>query len=177
MILEKLGYEYNQKGYKIAKGDKAGVILGDSVTPRVIQEVMSYLMENKISASMVNFGMGGALMTGDKTRDTYGFTMKCSAVCRDGSWYECFKMPKGSAFKTSLGGMFHVVKDMGFYHTTVNHTDEECDELQTVFKNGVIVRNETLTNIRNRLSSEIILGMSRTDKEAREVPTEVAQPC
>ena len=57
-LMEKFGYEVNAKGYKVLP-PQVRVIQGDGLTPAIISQLVSALIEHGISIDNIAFGMGG----------------------------------------------------------------------------------------------------------------------
>ena len=104
-VVEKLdkafGHTINHKGYKVL--NHVRVIQGDGVNRDSINSIMNKLVAKGYSISNIAFGMGGALLQ-KLDRDTLGFAMKQSAVCRSGVWYDTYKDPITDVGKSSKKG-------------------------------------------------------------------------
>lgn len=96
--------------------------------------------------------MGGGLHS-SVNRDTQRNAFKCSAQLRNGTWHDIFKNPLDSS-KKSKTGRLKLVKEKGHFKT-VPISDENKDYLQTVFKNGELIREEKFSDIKNRAQTYI----------------------
>ncbi len=111
-------YTVNSKGYKVF--NKYRLIWGDGITPKQINAILDFVIKLGYSAENIAFGSGGDLMQ-NVNRDTHGFAIKCSAIKRDGEWFDVFKDPITDSGKLSKKGRF------------------ENKDLRTVFLNGELV--------------------------------------
>lgn len=174
---ELFGYSVNSKGYKVLN-PKVKAIYGDSITVSRAKEIFEILMENGWAASNVVLGVGSfsmqcleegaTLRTQDGTavdytklnpftRDTFGIAIKAThCMMKDGSEHFVFKNPKESTFKKSHKGCCIVkttedgklyCEDEHLYADTLN----EENELKVVFKDGKILKDYSLQEVRNRL--------------------------
>ena len=87
---------------------------------------------------LLGFGMGGALLQ-KVHRDTQKFAFKCSCATVNGEDRDVFKDPITDHGKKSKKGRLKLVYKNGKYQTKALHEAGE-DILQTVFENGVILR-------------------------------------
>lgn len=90
-----------------------------------------------------------------RTRDSLGFAMKATWCQVNGEPREIFKSPKtDSGMKKSLKGLIRVDKDEnGIYHATdcVSREQEAGGCLKTVFEDGKLMNEVSMTEIRERL--------------------------
>lgn len=151
-ILESLwknfGGELNVKGFKVLN-PKVRVIYGDGLDENSITEILEHAKEAKFSSENLVFGCGSYLL--DKhNRDTQRFAYKSSAMKIDGKWEGRYKKPLGSN-KMSKKGRMKLVKTSDTFITLTEYDDgydEATDELVTVYKNGKIVKEYTLDEVR-----------------------------
>ncbi|MBJ7899235.1 MAG: nicotinate phosphoribosyltransferase [Cyanobacteria bacterium RI_101] len=148
--LEKLaahfGYTVNAKGYRVLNAVR--LIQGDGVDETQIGAILERVERLGFSASNVAFGMGGALLQ-KLNRDTQKFAMKCSEIQIKGQARPIGKAPVTDPAKTSKTGRLALVKTPLGYQTLPWRPDLE-DELQVVYENGSLVREQTLEEIRQR---------------------------
>lgn len=122
---------------------------------------MQCLEENKLVESISE---GGATLNGYRnvlnpfTRDTFGIAIKAThCMMADGSEHFVFKNPKESTFKKSHKGCVIVSYNStdGSLTCEDEHSFEETyradNALKTVFKDGVVVQEYSLAEIRERL--------------------------
>lgn len=149
---EKLGFSINEKGYKVLN-PKVRVIQGDGVNYESIGEILENLKQNGWSADNITFGMGGALLQ-KVHRDTQKFAFKCSCAIVNGEEREVFKDPVTDHGKASKRGRLKLVRENGQYLTR-NQDDEGKDILETVFENGIILKELTFSEVKSN-SLEIL---------------------
>jgi nicotinamide phosphoribosyltransferase len=152
MLYTKFGGEENYKGYKLLN-PKIGMIYGDGINYKSIEAILNRLVvKEKFAPSNVIFGMGGGLLQ-QLNRDTQRFAFKCSAICVDGVWKDVYKDPKTDPQKVSKRGRLKLVKEKnGIYFTYPLEQAYGVDELETVFKDGDIIRNQNFDNVRERIN-------------------------
>lgn len=127
------------------------VIQGDAVDYEMIGKVYEAMLQGGWAADNVGFGSGGALLQ-KMNRDTQKFAMKCSAVTIDGNDREVYKDPITDPGKQSKKGRLALVKRNGVFET-IKHSglvEGELDHLSEIFKNGKIIKECTLDDIRER---------------------------
>jgi len=149
---EKFGTTVNSKGYKVLKNVR--IIQGDGVNEQSIRQILEKLKSQGFSASNIAFGIGGALLQ-KIDRDTLKFAYKCSAIVADGKLIEVYKQPITDAGKNSKRGRLDLVKDEnGEYQTvkleTAEQIEAENSQMRTVFENGELLIDDTLSAIRQR---------------------------
>lgn len=151
-ILESLwknfGGTTNEKGCKVLD-PHVRVIYGDGLDEESIENILILTFKKGFSSENIVFGCGSYLI--DKhNRDTQRFAYKSSAIKINGNWEGRFKKPLGSN-KVSKKGRLKLVKTVGSY-ITLTETDEGYaeakDELVTVYKDGKIVKEYSLEEVR-----------------------------
>ena len=91
------------------------------------------------------------------TRDTFSSCIKATYCEIDDKPFPIFKNPKDGGFKKSQKGCCVVKKnESGDYSFQDGYTWEESvenkeNQLETIFKNGTMVKEQTLSDIRNIL--------------------------
>lgn len=162
----------NSKGYKVLD-PHIKALYGDSITIQRAEEIYQILLDNGFAASNVSLGVGSFSMHCIEengmlkpfTRDTFSSCIKACDAIIDGKEYPIFKDPKtdretGAGFKKSQKGCCVVYKDeMGEYYYEDGHTwdetvNDEKNLLKTVFKDGKMVKEYTLNEIRNILHND-----------------------
>lgn len=143
-----------EQGYKVLDSH-IGLIYGDSITLEVAQEVFKRLEAKGFASTNVVFGVGSYTMNYN-TRDTFGMAVKATYTEVDGKGYELFKDPvTDSGMKKSAKGLLRVEKE-GDHYTLYDQQSWEQEaqgELKTVFEDGKLLKETTLTEIRNLLWS------------------------
>jgi nicotinic acid phosphoribosyltransferase len=161
------GSTINSKGYKVLNSHVKG-IYGDSMTPSRVEEAYKRLRFQGYAINNVVFGVGSfsfmCLEDADGkmnpyTRDTFGYAIKATyGEDKDGNPVMIYKQPKALAWKKSPKGCIIVASDGKSY--TDGHTFEEAhgegveNLLQLVFKDGKMVKETSLAEIRNRMYPE-----------------------
>jgi nicotinamide phosphoribosyltransferase len=158
MLWNVFGGEINDAGYKVLN-PKIGLIYGDSITMNRQDEILSRLANKGFSASNLVLGIGSFTYE-YVTRDTYGFAMKATWGRIDDEPREIFKDPKTDyGTKKSAKGLLRVDYREGdhgkvmFLKDQCSGVEEEGGLLQPVFENGVLLRDISLSEIRNNIVS------------------------
>jgi nicotinamide phosphoribosyltransferase len=148
-ILEKyFGSTKNSKGFKVLNNVR--VLQGDGINHASIRSILYSITLAGYSADNVVFGQGGALLQ-IVNRDDQKFAMKCSAALVDGKWVDVYKDPITDKGKRSNKGKLKLIKDIDRYITVDSHDKMFhvlYDELEVVFKNGVLIRDMTFDEVR-----------------------------
>ena len=163
-LWNQFGGTINSKGYKVLD-PHVKAIYGDSITVQRCEEIYRILEENGFACSNVALGVGSFSFqcieeNGELkpfTRDTFSSCIKATYCEIDNKPYPIFKNPKDGGFKKSQKGCCVVAMgEDGVYRFKDEYTwQEACDnkenELVTVFKDGVLVKEQGLQEIRARL--------------------------
>jgi nicotinamide phosphoribosyltransferase len=148
-LIAKFGYTTNTKGYKVLPAC-VRLIQGDGVCAASIEAIFAEMKKRGLSADNVAFGMGGELLQ-KVNRDTQKFAMKASAICINGEWRYVYKDPITDQGKRSKKGRLALTKINGQFQTIARNTiNPAAKELVTVFRNGKLVREYDLDQIRNQ---------------------------
>lgn len=160
------GGTINSKGYKVLDSH-VKAIYGDSITPERAKNIYEILIKNGFACNNVALGVGSfsleCLQKDGKfspfTRDTFGIAVKATYGEMGDKPLMIFKNPKTDTgnFKKSQKGMCRVFHDEngiityedGLDKNTINSDRENI--LTTVFKDGAMVKEYTLAEIRERL--------------------------
>lgn len=138
-------------GYRLLDSH-IGAIYGDSITLERADQICTRLAA-KGFASQVVFGIGSYTYQYN-TRDTFGTAIKATHVVIDEKPYEIFKSPvTDDGTKKSATGLLHVRKENGTFmlEDRVHFIREAQGELRTVFHDGKLLIDESLSDIRKRL--------------------------
>lgn len=153
LLWDTFGGTVNEKGYKVLD-PHIGVIYGDSITLDRQKEIYCRLEAKGFAATNLVLGIGSYTYQ-YKTRDSLGFAMKATWCQVNGEPREIFKSPKtDSGMKKSLKGLIRVDQDEnGVYYATdcVSREQEAGGCLETVFENGKLLKEVSMTEIRERL--------------------------
>lgn len=161
-LWEEFGGTMNSKGYKVLD-PHVKAIYGDSITVQRCEQIYRILEENGFACSNVALGVGsfsfqcieedGVLKP--FTRDTFSSCIKATYCEIDGKPYPIFKDPKDGGFKKSQKGCCVVSEENGElrYRDELNWEEASSGSnlLQTVFKDGVLIKEQSLREIRDRL--------------------------
>lgn len=162
-LWEQFGGTVNSKGYKVLNSH-VKAIYGDSITVQRCEEIYEILKQNGFAASNVALGVGSFSMHCIEeenilkpfTRDTFSSCIKACYAEVDGRCYPVFKNPKEGGFKKSQRGLCHVhLNEAGALTYTDGYTAETMPAgnlLEPVFKDGRLLKTDTLADIRNRLN-------------------------
>ncbi len=146
----KFGHKVNSKGYKVL--NHVRVIQGDGINEESIKEILAGIINEQYSATNVGFGMGGALLQ-KVDRDTQRFAYKASAGIVGGVYRPIYKDPVTDPRKRSKDGVLDLVLENGKFRT-MQYTDFAVpypnSAMRTVFKNGEVLVEDTLEQIRSR---------------------------
>lgn len=164
-LWEQFGGTVNSKGYKVLD-PHVKAIYGDSITVQRCEEIYQILMENGFACSNVSLGVGSFSMHCIEennvlkpfTRDTFSSCIKACYAEVDGKCYPIFKNPKDGGFKKSQKGLCYVyLNEDGELAYKDEYTSENIPDgnlLETVFKDGKLIKEYTLKEIRERLATE-----------------------
>lgn len=163
-LWEIFGGTINDKGYKVLD-QHVKAIYGDSITIQRCQEIYNILVENGFACSNVSLGVGSFSMQCVEeegilkpfTRDTFSSCIKATYMEIDGKGYPIFKNPKDGGFKKSQKGLCRVYRNedgvLVYEDGYENPAEIKENELQTVFKDGKMKKEESLQEIRARLNN------------------------
>ena len=163
-LWDEFGGTVNSKGYKVLDSH-VKAIYGDSITIQRCEEIYKILMENGFACSNVALGVGSFSMQCVEedgilkpfTRDTFSSCIKATYCEIAGTPYPIFKNPKDGGFKKSQKGCCvvkldengnYTYKDEFTWEEAVNNSD---NKLETIFKDGKMVKEQSLAEIRNIL--------------------------
>jgi nicotinamide phosphoribosyltransferase len=158
MLGESFGYTTNAKGYRVLH-PSVRVIQGDGITPDSIKIILERMMRKGWSAENIAFGMGAGLLQ-KLTRDTLRFAMKANARLDEGDhWVGVNKDPKTDPGKASKRDRQAVVLDHGELDAvSLEDLGGRKNWLQPVWKNGELLVDWTLTEVRARAAQGLVHG-------------------
>ncbi len=140
------------KEYKVLDSH-IGAIYGDAITLVRAKEICERLKAKGFASTNIVLGIGSYTYQFN-TRDTLGFAIKATYGEVNGEGREIFKAPiTDDGTKKSKKGLLRVVQ-----HETLEVIDQQTWEgeegslLQTVFKDGKLVKETTLEEIRSKLN-------------------------
>lgn len=155
---ETFGGTITEQGYKLLDGH-IGLIYGDGITTERQQAILKGLKVQGFASYNVVLGLGSFTYE-YVTRDTFGFAMKATYGEINGVGRDIFKDPKtDDGTKKSARGLLQVYrKEDGKLAMKDQCTEEEKmqGELKTVFKDGKLVVDHTLGEIRERIKEGLL---------------------
>lgn len=142
------------KGFKLLD-DHIGAIYGDAITLERQRQILQRLMD-KGFASKVVLGIGSYSYQ-YVTRDTHGSAVKATSVVKNGKRVAIFKDPKTDTKKKSAKGLLKIERVNGelTLFDDVTETEEAKGLLEVVFEDGKLIKETTLTEIRNTINKQI----------------------
>ena len=162
-LWDEFGGSINSKGYKVLN-PHVKAIYGDSITIQRCEEIYKILMSNGFACSNVALGVGSFSFQCVEedgilkpfTRDTFSSCIKATYCEIDGKPTPIFKNPKDGGFKKSQKGCCVVFKDNDghlTYHDeyTWDEASKENNLLKPVYKDGVLLFEQTLSEVRSNL--------------------------
>ena len=157
MLWNIFGGTINEKGYKVLD-PHIGIIYGDSIDLAKEKEIYRRLEEKKFAATNLVLGYGSFTYQ-FKSRDSLGFAMKATWCQIKGIEHEIFKDPKtDDGVKKSLKGLIMVgLDEHGNLHAydQVSKELEKEGYLETVFEDGKLVKEYSLSEIRRNIDGTI----------------------
>ncbi|NKN37172.1 nicotinate phosphoribosyltransferase [Agrobacterium sp. a22-2] len=144
------GTRLNGKGYKVLD-DAVRVLQADGLSLQDMTMILGRLESMGFSAENIAFGIGASQLQ-KVSRDTYSFTMKCSArQDADGSWHDMSRRPTNMHDKLPRAGRQSViVEDRDLVAVHRDELGGRQDQLVTVWENGKLLRDWTFEEIRAR---------------------------
>lgn len=155
---ETFGGTITEKGYKLLDGH-IGLIYGDSITTERQTEILEGLKQKGYASYNVVLGIGSYTYE-YVTRDTFGFAMKATYGEVNGCGRDIFKDPKtDDGTKKSAKGLMQVFRDPQTGKLALKDQctwgEEAQGELKTVFKDGKLIIDWTLEEIRNTIKTNL----------------------
>ena len=152
LLWDVFGGSTNSKGYKELV-PQIGAIYGDSITIDRATQICERLKAKGFSSTNVVLGIGSYTYQYN-TRDTFGFAMKATYGEVNGEGREIFKDPvTDDGTKKSAKGLMKVVLENGNYKLIdqVSWEEEKSGELKEVFRDGKLLLDDSLSEIRKRV--------------------------
>ena len=157
-LWETFGGTVTSKGYKLLDGH-IGLIYGDSITTERQLAILEGLKKKGFASYNVVLGIGSYTYE-YVTRDTFGFAMKATYGEVNGIGRDIFKDPKtDDGTKKSAKGLMQVYRDPATGKLALKDQctweEEGQGELKTVFRDGKLMVDWTLAQIRERVKSNL----------------------
>lgn len=157
-LWEVFGGTVSDKGYKVLH-ERVGLIYGDSCTSEIMFGILENLKKKGFASSNIVFGVGSYSLN-YSTRDSLGIAQKATWAQVDGVGYNLYKEPKtdgDAGFKKSAKGLLRVNLVEGEYvlQDCCTWEEEQGGELKEVFRDGKLLIDQTLAEIRARVQTNI----------------------
>lgn len=152
LLWETFGGTTNDKGFR-ELDSHIGAIYGDSITLDRATQICERLKEKGFASTNVVLGIGSFTYQYN-TRDTFGFAMKATYGEVAGEGREIYKDPiTDDGTKKSAKGLMKIIKENGEYKLIdqVSWEEEKQGELREVYRDGKILIDEKLSEIRLRV--------------------------
>jgi nicotinamide phosphoribosyltransferase len=159
LLWETFGGQTNEKGFK-ELDPHIGAIYGDSITTARATQICERLKAKGFASTNVVLGIGSYTYQYN-TRDTFGFAMKATYGEVNGVGREIFKAPiTDDGTKKSAKGLMKVEKSNGVYtlRDQVSWEEEQEGELKEIFRDGKLLIDQSLAEIRERVKESTIVS-------------------
>lgn len=169
LLWDVFGGTINEHGYKVLD-PHVGAIYGDSITLDRAEKICERLKVNGFASTNIVLGIGSYTYQYN-TRDTFGFAIKATygeietLGFENGETYpilesrEIFKDPiTDDGTKRSKKGLLAVFKNEAgkpYVKDQCTPEEEKTGELKTVFRNGALVKELTLDQVRTNLQKHL----------------------
>lgn len=154
LLWDCFGGTTNDKGYKELV-PQIGAIYGDSITIERATQICERLKAKGFASTNVVLGIGSFTYQYN-TRDTFGFAMKATYGEVDSEGRAIFKDPiTDDGTKKSAKGLMKIELENGKYQLLdqVTWETEKTGELKEVFRDGKLLIDQRLKEIRSRIRS------------------------
>ena len=152
LLWDTFGGQINAKGYKELI-PQIGAIYGDSITIDRATQICERLKAKGFASTNIVLGIGSYTYQYN-TRDTFGFAMKSTYGEVNGVGREIFKDPiTDDGTKKSAKGLMKIAIENGTYKLIdqVNWDNEKTGELKEIFRDGKLLVDLTLKEIRREI--------------------------
>lgn len=159
MLYEVFGGTVNELGFK-ELDSHIGCIYGDAITLERADAICERLYKKGFASTNWVAGIGSYTYQYN-SRDTFGFAMKATYVIVNGEGREIFKDPiTDGGTKKSAKGLLMVYRgedDELKLKDQCTPEEEESGLLETVFIDGKLVKETTLSEIRTRMAETMVI--------------------
>lgn len=152
LLWETFGGSINEKGFKELI-PQIGAIYGDSITLERATQICERLKTKGYASTNIVLGIGSYTYQYN-TRDTFGFAMKATYGEVNGQGREIYKDPiTDDGTKKSAKGLIKIIKENNQFQMIdqVSWQDEQIGELREVFRDGKLLIDDSLFEIRARV--------------------------
>lgn len=156
LLWDTFGGTVNEQGYKVLDSH-IGAIYGDSITLERAEQICERLKAKGFASTNIVLGVGSYSM-GYATRDSQGGAVKSTYVEINGVGQDIFKDPiTDNGTKKSAKGLLKVYKenDVLKLKDQVSKEEEKEGLLESVYKNGFILKETSFSEIRNLINNSI----------------------
>lgn len=157
LLWEVFGGKINEKGFK-ELAPQIGAIYGDSITIERATQICERLKQKGFASTNIVLGIGSYTYQYN-TRDTFGFAMKATYGEVNGEGREIFKDPiTDDGTKKSAKGLMKIILENGQYKLIdqVSWAEEKQGELKEVFRDGKLLVDHSLAEIRKQIKFSIV---------------------
>jgi nicotinamide phosphoribosyltransferase len=152
LLWDIFGGNINDKGFK-ELDSHIGAIYGDSITIDRATKICERLMQKGFASTNIVLGIGSYTYQYN-TRDTFGFAMKATYGEVNSAGREICKDPiTDDGTKKSAKGLLKIELENGKYKLVdqVNWEEENQGELKEIFRDGKLLVDHSLAEIRQRI--------------------------
>lgn len=160
LLWDIFGGTVNSQGYKVLDSH-IGAIYGDAITTKRCIDICERLRQKGFASTNIVFGIGGFTYQFN-TRDSFGFALKSTYAIINGKEKFLFKNPiTDNGVKKSQRGKVCVMKTHSGIKLidTLDSKNEELysknNLIQPIFENGVLLKETSLKEIRDRITQNI----------------------
>ena len=156
-LFETFGGTTTSEGYKLLD-EHIGIIYGDSITIERCKAICGQLKAKGFASTNVVFGIGSYTYQ-YVTRDTFGFAMKATYGVVNGAGRPIFKNPKtDDGTKKSAKGLIQLTQhEDGIKMKDMASEEEEASGLlETIYKDGKLLKEVSLSEIRERMDHQVL---------------------
>ena len=160
LLWETFGGTITEQGYK-QLDEHIGCIYGDAITVQRCQEICERLKAKGFASTNMVYGIGSFTYQYN-TRDTFGFALKTTYAVVDGEERQLFKDPiTDNGVKKSQRGKVAVLKDsqgeISYIDglNKVQHSNTRGNIMRTVFLNGMMYKEHSLSELREKVLQNI----------------------
>ena len=167
-LWEIFGGTLTDKKYRLLD-EHIGLIYGDSITLERCREICQRLQDKGFASGNVVFGIGSYTYQ-YVTRDTFGFAMKATYGEVNGEGRAIFKNPKtDDGTKVSAKGLLRLDGrlDAIELQEEVSRSEEKSGLLETVYRDGQLLKEQTLADIRKNVlwTCPSVVGNPRLEEQ------------
>lgn len=151
------GGTVNEKGFKVLNS-KVGLIYGEAIDIELQDKIYSEMVDKGWCVSNILFGVGSWGFLDRSSRDSFSQALKGVHSIVEGEGISMQKNPKtAEGSKKSAKGLLRVeLEDEGYVlYDQQTPEQEQQGELKTIFKDGNLVRETSLKEIRELVNSQL----------------------